>query len=412
MFKASIADVAYRSCGLKVTGACWGSNQRTHWSTPAVMEGVKLKKEAFRTWLFRRTPDAADRYMVARRTMASTVLGLGGELLTRTEDIIEQWKDHFEDLLNPPTMSTFEEAEPEDSGEAPVPDHQTADCAAISVEEQQLIDKGSPMQPECLGRGDMEERYETFEEELWPPRADAPPQKPVRQIRRPEMYTSRKFREEVAPVPQQPKSEPKMFLKEPSFSKPTSLQKSLSIQSLTQIETPWENVTLNRCLLVAITILVLTSGFQRLHETFRSRGTADEEAGLTTRRSGMIRHRGQHPEPETSLWEVMFWWLPDLDDDEEEEDDAEIKRRKSKTGGTARVSRGLRHRSLPDKKLLKQRDGKLKDRRAKKARDNKIKDKKEKMEEHEEAADEEDERREHSWQEKYDSESQEEEITK
>lgn len=31
----------------------------------------------------------------------------------------------------------------------------------------------------------MEESYETFEEELWPPRADPPPQKPVRQISRP-----------------------------------------------------------------------------------------------------------------------------------------------------------------------------------------------------------------------------------
>ncbi|XP_017277680.1 uncharacterized protein LOC108239473 [Kryptolebias marmoratus] len=242
-----------------------------------------------------------------------------------------------------------------------------------------------------MSRGEMEESYETFEEELWPPRADAPPQKPVRQIRRPEMYTSRRFREEVAPVPQQPKSEPKILPREPSFSKPTSLQKSLSIQNLTQTETPWENVTLNRCLLVAITILVLTSGFQRLHETFRSQGTTeDEEAGLTMRRSGMLRHRGQHPEPETSLWEVMFWWLPDLDDD----DDEEIKRRKSKSGGTTRAPRGLRNRPLPDKKLLKQRDGKLKDRRARKARDKKLKDKKwrGKMEELEEAADEEDER--------------------
>lgn len=31
----------------------------------------------------------------------------------------------------------------------------------------------------------MEESYETFEEELGSPRADPPPQKPVRQIRRP-----------------------------------------------------------------------------------------------------------------------------------------------------------------------------------------------------------------------------------
>lgn len=40
----------------------------------------------------------------------------------------------------------------------------------------------------CLSRAlreGMEESYETFEEELGPPRAEPPPQKPVRQIRRP-----------------------------------------------------------------------------------------------------------------------------------------------------------------------------------------------------------------------------------
>ncbi|XP_013876686.1 uncharacterized protein LOC106526587 isoform X2 [Austrofundulus limnaeus] len=227
---------------------------------------------------------------------------------------------------------------------------------------------------------------ETFEEELWPPRADACPQKLVRQIRRPEMYTSRKFREEVAPVPLQPKSEPKILPRDPSFSKSKSLQKSLSLQNLTQIETPWENVTLNRCLLVAITIVVLASGVQRLHETFRSHGKTEDEAGLMLRRSGMLHHR-KHWEPETSLWEVVFWWLPDLNDDEDED----IKGRKSKRGRTARASRGLRNRSPPDEKLLKQRDGKLKDRRAKKARDKKMKEEKrrEEREEGEEAAEDE-----------------------
>lgn len=37
----------------------------------------------------------------------------------------------------------------------------------------------------CALRQGMEESYETFEEEFGPPRADPPPQKPVRQIRRP-----------------------------------------------------------------------------------------------------------------------------------------------------------------------------------------------------------------------------------
>lgn len=40
-------------------------------------------------------------------------------------------------------------------------------------------------------REEMEESFETFEEELWPPRAESAPQKPFRQIQRPggEMHT-------------------------------------------------------------------------------------------------------------------------------------------------------------------------------------------------------------------------------
>ncbi|XP_023258695.1 junctional sarcoplasmic reticulum protein 1-like [Seriola lalandi dorsalis] len=275
------------------------------------------------------------------------------------------------------------------------------DSAAISAKEQRAsvtkVPRRCPGDPKCGGREGMEESYETFEEELGPPRADPPPQKPVRQIHRPEMYAPRKIREEMAPVSKQPRSELKTLPREPSFPRTTSLHKALSIQNLTQIETPWENVTLNRCLFVAITILVLTSGFQRLHETLRGQGTVEEEeVGLTVRRSGTLRHRGQPPEPETSLWEVMFWWLPDFDDEEDEEDeedDGEVRRGMSKKGAMARTSRGLRNKPLPDKKLMKQRDGKLKDRRAQKTRDEETKDKKDrdKKKDVEEAVSEEDE---------------------
>ncbi|XP_074544716.1 uncharacterized protein LOC141804271 [Halichoeres trimaculatus] len=240
----------------------------------------------------------------------------------------------------------------------------------------------------------MEESYETFEEELWPPRADPPPQKPVRQIRRPEMYSTRKIREEMAP--QQTKAEPKTSPREPSIPTTQTLPKASPIQNLSQTERPWENVTLNRCLFVAITILVLTSGFQKLHETMRGHGSAEEEEEieLAVRRPGALRHRGQPPEPETTLWEVMFWWLPDFDDedDEEEEDDddsGEVKRGKSKRGTLARSSKGLRNRPLPDKKLMKQREGKLKDKRAKRTRDEEKKERDKTEEPEEEAEDEE-----------------------
>ncbi|TNN78097.1 hypothetical protein EYF80_011602 [Liparis tanakae] len=177
-----------------------------------------------------------------------------------------------------------------------------------------------------------------------------------------------------------------------------ALRKAPSIQNVTKIEKPWENVTLNRCLLVAITILVLTSGFQRLHEALRGQGAAEEEeeVELTVRRTGTLRQRRQPPEPEATLWEVMFGWLPDLDDeedgdDDEDEDDEQVE--ESKRGEAVRAPRGLRNKPLPDKKLMKQREGTFKKRKGKKDKGEEIRDKneKDKKEELDRAADEEDE---------------------
>lgn len=112
-------------------------------------------KETTRTWLFQRTPEAFERYRVTRknaasvvadantrareefaeameknfqsfskkfwqmvkqlrkrkRTLSQAVPGFVMEVLTQTENIVELWKEHFEDLFNPPTISIFEEAE-------------------------------------------------------------------------------------------------------------------------------------------------------------------------------------------------------------------------------------------------------------------------------------------------------------
>ncbi|KAM9358371.1 uncharacterized protein ABDE67_003862 [Symphorus nematophorus] len=159
MFSTSIVDAAVRSCGRKVSGACRGGNPRTRWWTPEVRDAVKLKKESYRAWLVRGTPEAADGYRQAKRTAAravaeaktrvwekfgeameedyrsaskkfwqtvrrlrrgrqssaNTVYSGGGELLTSTGDIVGRWKEYFEDLLNPTDTPSLEEAEAEDS---------------------------------------------------------------------------------------------------------------------------------------------------------------------------------------------------------------------------------------------------------------------------------------------------------
>ncbi|KAK3534419.1 hypothetical protein QTP86_015229 [Hemibagrus guttatus] len=159
MFSTSIVDAAIRSCGRKVSGAGRGGNPRTQWWTLEVRDAVKLKKESYRAWLARGTPEAAEAYRQAKRTTAvvvseaktrvweefgeamekdyrtasgkfwqtiwrlrkgkqlsaNTVYGGGGELLVSTGDIVGRWKEYFEDLLNPTDTPSVEEPEAEDS---------------------------------------------------------------------------------------------------------------------------------------------------------------------------------------------------------------------------------------------------------------------------------------------------------
>jgi len=73
MFRTSIVDVAFRSCGQKVNSACHGGNWKTRWRTPAVRETVKLKKDAFQTWFSQDSPEAADRHGVVKKAKALVV---------------------------------------------------------------------------------------------------------------------------------------------------------------------------------------------------------------------------------------------------------------------------------------------------------------------------------------------------
>ncbi|XP_049595828.1 leucine-rich repeat-containing protein 57 isoform X1 [Syngnathus scovelli] len=157
MFRASIVEAADRSCGRKVVGACRGGNPRTRWWTPAVRDAVKLK-ESYRAVLACGTPEAADRYRMAKRNAASavaeaktraweefgeamendfrtasrkfwstirrlrrgkqcnvnTVYSGDGVLLTSTRDVVSRWGEYFEDLLNSTYTPSIEEAGPGD----------------------------------------------------------------------------------------------------------------------------------------------------------------------------------------------------------------------------------------------------------------------------------------------------------
>ncbi|TWW73573.1 hypothetical protein D4764_15G0009670, partial [Takifugu flavidus] len=70
MFRASIVEAADRCCGCKVIGASRGGNARTCWWTPVVRDAIRLKESAL---LACGTPEAADRYLQAKRSAATAV---------------------------------------------------------------------------------------------------------------------------------------------------------------------------------------------------------------------------------------------------------------------------------------------------------------------------------------------------
>jgi hypothetical protein len=44
-----------------------------------------------------------------------------------------------------------------------------------------------------------------------------------------------------------------------------SYERILSIQSLSEVENPWKSITLNRCIVFAIIIVLVSSGVNEIH---------------------------------------------------------------------------------------------------------------------------------------------------
>uniref|UniRef100_A0A8C6M635 Reverse transcriptase domain-containing protein n=1 Tax=Nothobranchius furzeri TaxID=105023 RepID=A0A8C6M635_NOTFU len=160
LFHSAIVEAAVASCGRKVAGVSRGGNPRTRWWTSEVRGAVRLKKEVCRAWLVCGSPEATDRYRIAKRgaavavakaksrtweefgeamkkdyrsapkrfwqtvrclrrgrqQLAHTVYSGNEELLTSTGATVGQWKEYFEELLNPTYAHSKEEPEPGDLG--------------------------------------------------------------------------------------------------------------------------------------------------------------------------------------------------------------------------------------------------------------------------------------------------------
>ncbi|TKS65465.1 putative 149 kDa protein ORF 2 [Collichthys lucidus] len=109
LFRSSIVEAADRSCGRKVVGACRGGGPRTRcWE-----EFGKAMENDFRT-ASRRFWTTIRRLRRGKQCTVNTVFSGGGVLLTATRDVLGRWREYFEDLLNPTSTSSLEEAEPGD----------------------------------------------------------------------------------------------------------------------------------------------------------------------------------------------------------------------------------------------------------------------------------------------------------
>ncbi|XP_060761349.1 uncharacterized protein LOC132871243 isoform X3 [Neoarius graeffei] len=177
------------------------------------------------------------------------------------------------------------------------------------------------MNPKC--RMD-ESAFETFEEELGATEQDAPQPKHPRQSqsRRPEIYPQRRAREEPLAVQQIPKS--------PPYEAPVSRGELLR---------------------------------------GRKDGMSLEPIGsvLNARHTAVRKYYLPTPEHETSLWDTFFLWMSDDDDDDEKRS----RRGKPRKATREKVTQGLRHKAIPDRKLLKGREGRFKARRGKARQDEK-----------------------------------------
>ena len=69
-FRTSITDTGSKTCGLRVVVACRRGNWRTCCTES---EAFELKKEAFWTWLFQGSPEAADKCRLAKRVTALVI---------------------------------------------------------------------------------------------------------------------------------------------------------------------------------------------------------------------------------------------------------------------------------------------------------------------------------------------------
>ncbi|MCI4383789.1 hypothetical protein PGIGA_G00030680 [Pangasianodon gigas] len=86
---------------------------------------------------------------------------------------------------------------------------------------------------------------------------------------------------------------------------PEKYSRILPIKSLSEVENPWKGISLNRCILLAVAIVVLSSGAEIVKETLEPFFKVAEEADV-------------QDEFEESWWDSLAFWNWGEDDEIEQ----------------------------------------------------------------------------------------------
>lgn len=97
-----------------------------------------------------------------------------------------------------------------------------------------------------------------------------------------------------------------------------SYERILGIKDLSEVPNPWKGITMNRCLVLALVVLLVSSGVNELHDALDS--FVEEESVrsfLGSLQDGSIT--------QISLWDSFIWWW-------ESEEVGAIRKRKKPIG--------------------------------------------------------------------------------
>ncbi|KAJ7992987.1 hypothetical protein DPEC_G00267770 [Dallia pectoralis] len=85
-------------------------------------------------------------------------------------------------------------------------------------------------------------------------------------------------------------------------------ERLLSIQSLSEVENPWKGITLNRCMVLAVTIVLVSSVVNEVHDALSG---FVEETDSSQMLHGGSGQQSDSTKLQASFWESLFGWGSD-----------------------------------------------------------------------------------------------------